>query len=501
MIIKNPYDAEQKKYNMGKRVVVIGPKTLSLYPGEQVGTEPTSAYILNKGQYLVVQANDDFVDKLKRKRTAGELYTVTGPTSFIPNIYETIVPNRNGYSIRDAISIPDNEAVYIRNTDTSELRLVNGPVSYVLQVNEEEYAKELNSGEYEALSLPHSARSEAYVVQVQKNQCVCVLNYKTNTETYVLGPDRVILGPQDGLKVLSLSGGVPKEENQLKVAIIGLGIDFMTDQFTIRTKDNAVLNLTVTYKWKFILDDDNLYKIFAGDFIGYSCQSLRSRIREESSKHNFETFQQTSSQILREKLFKEYDIEIRKGDAKVREQFFGRYFGEFNFLVFSVDVKGIKPVDREIEQLLENSIKASMRIMCSKLNDNAETQAEKERIESETELSKLRQNLIEIENNNLTKEKIEKAKIEAQVMIEKATSEAEAATMLKKVQLELQLQEMKSQMDLLAGEAGDRYIEYVKIMSMNENVNHAIIVPSSTRNLINLGGSSGSYNIEEITEE
>lgn len=62
--------------------------------------------------------------------------------------------------------------------------------------------------------------------------------------------------------------------------------------------------------------------------------------------------------------------------------------------------------------MLDESIKSSMKILCRKLNDNAETEAEKEKIESESEISRLQGNLIEIQNANYSKETLEKAKIE-----------------------------------------------------------------------------------------
>lgn len=496
-VIKNPFDKERGELEMGRRVVVRGPKTFCLHPGEKE-LPAEEAYLLNKNQYLVVQSNNYFEDANGVKRSPGDLYNICGPTLFIPNKDEEILYDpKTRQKLRNAISIPDGEAVYVRNTDTSELKLVKGPLSYVPAVNEEEYEKLLDALEYDALELSGLARSQAYVINVQKSQCLCVLNYKDNTERYILGPDRVILGPHEGLKVLQLSGGVPKQEGVVKAATIGLGIDFMTDQFTVRTKDNAVLNLTVSYKWRFIIDELVLDKIFAGDFIGYACQSLRSRIREESSRNDFEAFHTNSSQILRDKLFKDYEIEVTKENKRVKEKFSGRFFSEFNFLIFAIDVKEIKPVDREIEQLLENSIKSSMRIMCSKLNDNAETQAEKERIESEIDLCKLRKNLIEIENNNLTKEKIEKAKIEGKALVEKASSEAQADALLHKSALDLELLSMKEQMELLEGSAGDRYIEYVKIMSLANNVGHATVVPNSTRSIINVGYNGGLQAIED----
>jgi len=386
---------------------------------------------LNKNQAAVVKALRDFKkDNVERK--AGELYMISGPTMFIPGQFEEVVRRV------DAITISENEAVYIRNTSTSELKLVKGPISYMPGVEEERFYKKLSKDECQALGISEEAQFKAYSINVQKNECVCVKDYKNNKEYYVRGPDSHILGPYEGLKVISISAGVPKQENAAKLASVNFGPDFMIDRFNVRTKDNAVLQLEVTYKWRFMVDDSNIYKLFEGDFIGYSCQSLRSRIREEASQHEFEKFHTEASQILRKKLFKSYDAD---GKA-IQEAMFGRLFREFNFFIFELDVKKVTPVDKEIESLLDESIKASMKILCRKLNDSAETEAEKEKIDSEAEIARLERNLIEIQNTNYSKEVLEKAKIEGAAQIEAARAEMAAEEMIERSRMELEINAM-----------------------------------------------------------
>jgi major vault protein len=382
-----------------------------------------------------------------------------------------------------AITVSENEAIYIRNTLTSELKLVKGPISYLPNVDEERFMKKLSKEEYQALGIPAEPSFKAYVVQIQKNECLCVIDYKDNKEEYIMGPESKILGPNEGIKVVTISAGVPKQENQAKLATINLGPDFMNDMFTVRTKDNAVLELEVTYKWRFVVDDASLYKFFEGDFIGYSCQSLRSRIREVASMNEFEKFHTSASQLMRERLFKDYKIQVKRESKTVEEEFRGRFFPEFNFLIFEMDVKRIHPVDNEIAALLDESIKSSMKILCRKLNDNAETEAEKEKIESESEIAKLQRNLIEIQSANYSKEVLEKAKIEGAALIERAKAEMEAEEMLERSRMELEIESMQKTMDLLKGASGAKYIEFVKAMSLGKNVNLVTVVPSDTKSL------------------
>lgn len=109
-----------------------------------------------------------------------------------------------------------------------------------------------------------------------------------------------------------------------------------------------------------------------------------------------------------------------------------------------MEVKEVKPTDSEILKLLDESIKASMNILVGKRKDTAQNEAEKEKIENEVEIAELRKNLIEIENSNLTKETIEKAKIEGKALIEKAKAERQAEELLERSKMEMELEKMKN---------------------------------------------------------
>ncbi|KAL0484707.1 major vault protein [Acrasis kona] len=467
--VLNPYNPETKQCVMGQIEIRRGPLILSLYPFERCEGLVKDAVLLGKNQYLFVKATEG--------DDAGVLHRVKGPALHFPN------PNEEIVGTFDAINIGENEAVYIQNTDTSELKLVKGPTSYMLEVNEKEYNKELSAEECSAIDASSATSSRAYSINIQKNEIVAITDYRSNKEKYILGPVCHILEPHEGVRVVKISGGIPKVENAISIAKVNLGPDFMIDSFEVRTKDNAVLNMVISYKWKFlILNDDELYKVFHGDFIGYSCQSMRSRIREQASTHDFESFHTSSSTILRSALFKDYEFTNKNNNSK--QVHYGRFFSEFNFLVFSLDVKQVKPVDSELALLLDESIKSSMKIMCKKLNDSAEFAAEKERIENETEVAKLRKSLIEIEIGNYKKEVIEKARIEGSRLLEEATAEASASGHQKRNKLKLELENMKNVIDMLQGPDGDVYIEYAKVKNLGRNVQSATFVPSDVKTLI-----------------
>lgn len=132
--------------------------------------------------------------------------------------------------------------------------------------------------------------------------------------------------------------------------LISVSPDFMSDTFQIRTKDNAQLNIHLTYKWQFKVDESDSYKVFAlKDFIGYPCQTLCSAIREEAARHNFEEFHKNTVALIQKAIFKEHII---KYDSGKEEKVVGLYFPENKFLVSAVDVKELTPVNKDISTLL-----------------------------------------------------------------------------------------------------------------------------------------------------
>ena len=220
-----------------------------------------------------------------------------------------------------------------------------------------------------------------------------------------------------------------------------------------------------------------------GDFVGYTCQSLRSRVRESSSQQNFEEFHTGAAKILRKSIFKKYSIPFTFEGKKDTFEGIGRFFEEMQFFIFELDVKEIIPVDEEIASLLEESIKSNMTILCSKLSDTAMNEQEKERLLQECEIEELKHSLIKLENENLTNEILEKEKIQGNALIEKAKAEKEANEILQKSKNQMEIKTMKDTIDLLKGKEGERYLEFVKISSINKNVQELNVLPSSIQKL------------------
>jgi hypothetical protein len=80
------------------------------------------------------------------QRKAGEKWLMKGEATIIPSIYQKVVIKPS-----PAIAIEQNEGIYILNLCTQEVRLVEGPRSIFLDVDEELWTKDLSEVERDTL--------------------------------------------------------------------------------------------------------------------------------------------------------------------------------------------------------------------------------------------------------------------------------------------------------------------------------------------------------------
>ena len=154
-------------------------------------------------------------------------------------------------------------------------------------------------------ALPHD-RTRAIVLRIEDNHAVLINDFETNTSRVAYGPAKVMLKPYEDVAVLDLSGGTPKKPKQIKVLFLHLGPDFSTDQFEVATRDHARLRIKLSYKWQFERTNDPekdrvIFRV--GDFVGYVCENLASRIRQVAAENDFETFHKGASTLIRRAVF------------------------------------------------------------------------------------------------------------------------------------------------------------------------------------------------------
>ncbi len=198
--------------------------------------------------------------------------------------------------------------------------------------------------------------------RVPQNHVVQLYDYKKNESRIVFGPGLVLLKPDEQFTMVTLSGGTPKREGQIKAVAMSLGPDFMTDIVQVETADHAKLSLELSYNWNFEFDQSNVEdhkKLFqVKDFIGNCCKNIASRVRGAVSGVSFDNFHTNSKDIIRTAVFGK-----DKKTNEVREQL---HFDTNNLRITSVDVKSSQPVDKEVRASLDKSISLSMDITTKK---------------------------------------------------------------------------------------------------------------------------------------
>ncbi|NER81216.1 MAG: colicin uptake protein, partial [Leptolyngbya sp. SIO1D8] len=387
----------------------------------------------------------------------GDLWMIRGPRDYIPPVQVEVAERRR------AIPLDKNEGLYVRDTQTGELKLVTGPQAYMLSPYEELWEKELpavveallsqNDGSlgtggretfFEVVSSAERDKSRAVVFHVPQNSVVQIHDYKERTARSVFGPDLVMLGPDEAFTVLSLSGGKPKCPHQIKALSLFLGPDFMTDIFTVETSDHARLQLQLSYNWYFDVDQHNesaATQLFhVPDFVGDACKAIASRVRGAVAGVKFDEFHRNSARIIRAAVFGVDEAN------RIRNEF---RFNTNGLVITNIDIQSVEPIDEETLRSLQKSVQLAIQITtdaqeaaarhdAERISQEAKARLERQGIVDRAAAAMERKTLLELEAENAAisaageataqaKANAEATQIEGDLAINIATQEAEAA--------------------------------------------------------------------------
>lgn len=417
-IIVNPVDVDGHP-QWGKKHLVRGESSFFLMPGEELETGIEQAFTLGENDGLVLVATEDVeqVDSLKdgnfqrTKHQPGDRWLIRGPCEYIPPIGVDVVEKRT------AIPLGESEGIYVRNTQTGEVRAVVG-TTYMLTEYEEHWEKQIppkvrellesdkvptlnwsrfqelrdtrapmfaysrrvaSSGDMRCRLLSEDTYDLSYdqppaprftipdepkpfpviSLQVPHNAGVQINDYKSNISRVEFGPTLVILGPHEQFTLLSLSAGKPKRPHAIKSLFLLLGPDFFTDSVVVETADHARLSLQLSYNWSFdtfdaLTDPEEADKLFSvSDFVGDSCKAMASRIRGAVATVCFDTFHKNSARIIRAAC-----LGLTK-EGKVRDSY---VFPENRLVITGVDIQSVAPTDERTRDLLWKSVQMAIEI-------------------------------------------------------------------------------------------------------------------------------------------
>ena len=446
-------------------------------------------HVLGRREGLHVQALEDIGEEAPAKEDelvlhrAGQTWLVSGPQTFVPCEKTKILKKVK------AISLSQGEGIYIRDLITGQVRLEKGSRELMLEPYQIPFQKELPLEDLLVIELGHISyararpdkdakycefldnkrkeisfrdRSRAVVLTLEAKTIARIVDYEENTSAetqsngqlqrarsrILYGPVTEMLGPYERVQIFDLSGGKEKRPKQLRVATRALGPDFITDLIVVSTADHTRVRVKVTYKWSFHcagdpVEDELIFD--TPDFIGYVCKSLASKIREIAARTLFEDFHRDSARFIREAVFGE-----DSGADAVGE------FPEINLRISAVDIESIEPVDDEISQNLQESIKTNIQIQLNATKEEADARARLKKIENEkgeSEAAALRDQKKEVEKRNLIELQNENQRL---LTLEAARMEAEAAELAASIANQAIIEQARAQTKAREIEAEDR---------------------------------------------
>ncbi|CAM4569644.1 unnamed protein product, partial [Caretta caretta] len=290
----------------------------------------------------------------------------------------------------------------------------------------------------------------------------------------VLGPELVLLGPDEQFTVLSLSGGRPKAPHTRRSLCLLLGPDFCADIVTIETADHARLQLQLAYNWHFEVpsppDPPALSRLFSvPDFVGDACKALASRIRGAVASVTFDDFHKNSNRIICSAVFG-FDTELQLRSCL--------RFPQNGLVVSSVDIQSVEPVDQRTRDALQRSVQLAIEITTNsqeaaarheaeRLEQEARGRLERQKILDQAEAERARKELLELEALSAAVESTGAARAEAQSKADAARIAGEAAVEQAKLKAEAAAIETESELARL-GQAREQELRFARAQGEQE---------------------------------
>jgi len=287
---------------------------------------------------------------------------------------------------------------------------------------------------------------------VPHNAAVQIYDYRERKARVSFGPELVTLGPDEHFTILSLSGGKPKEPNQIRSVGLLLGPDFMTDVVVVETSDHARLQLKLSYNWHFEVDPTNpidAAKVFqVPDCVGDACKAIASRVRGAVAGSTFDNFHKNSARLIRVSVFGEDEEGRVKGEFRFKSN---------NLVITNVDIQSVEPVDQRTRDALQRSVQMAIEITTKSQEASAKHEAERQEQEArgrlerqkildESEAENARKSLLELQALSAAVESMGQAKAEAQARSEALVIEGQSA--VKQAELKAEALKIESQQEI-----------------------------------------------------
>ena len=127
--IRNPVD-EQGQNQLGKKILIEGPRSFFLQPGEEIDGGIQKVYILGEDEALLLRAEETHKEEDGTVRNAVDRWMIKGPCRYTPPVQVILLEKRK------SIPLDTNEGIYVRDNRDGSIRSVCGK-TYMLKAHEE----------------------------------------------------------------------------------------------------------------------------------------------------------------------------------------------------------------------------------------------------------------------------------------------------------------------------------------------------------------------------
>lgn len=383
----------------GRKVVVPGPATFPLWPGQRA--KVVAGHALREDEYLIVRVYEK-VDGLAHAIGTELLIEGSAIGFYVPRTGLEVVPTERGYVrkawrlkrglglhlrvikpfvakeggaipagsyvagqeilVKDregfffpsetveivgtvqSIPLGEREGIYVRHLETGRVGLVVGPCNYLPDPTREELVRRPLDAERQALyGLSRHDPERAVAVHVPPGFAVLVTGKKSRQ--VVVGPEIRILAHDEELEVLRLSTGTPKsDERLLATCFLQVEGNKISDVVRLRTADHVELEVRLAYRVSFVTKHGVPEKWFnVRNYVDLLCDHLRSLARAAARTVSIDRFHRDSAELLRSAIL---------GEKKAEGPRAGRTFEENGAWVHDVEVLDATVLDADVLLLL-----------------------------------------------------------------------------------------------------------------------------------------------------
>jgi len=181
--ILNPVD-ENGVNQLSKKILVVGPKSFFIQPGEEISGGIQKAYILSEDEALLLRAEETHKDKDETQRMAGDRWIVKGPCRFILPVEVVLIEKLK------SVALDKVEGIYVRDTRLGSVRSICGE-TYMLKAHEELWEMPLDETVEELLGFKGVKRDKTRLVTYK-----CPFNSAVQVYDYTKKKTRIVFGPK-----------------------------------------------------------------------------------------------------------------------------------------------------------------------------------------------------------------------------------------------------------------------------------------------------------------